>query len=310
MIEIKGGKFTVDKDDEMYKHISSGSYTADIQNFKISLTEVTQKQFEYVMGVNPSFFKYCDSTNNSYNGKDDATSYLPVEQVNWYHAITYCNKLSILEGKDICYTIEGLTTPKDWASLNYEDIPTALSWRSDAQIPTKGNTDKSELTKWNYVKCNFGNNGYRLPTSTEWEYAARGGKSQTDDSTRYAGSKDNIDEVAWYKGNSYNYNNDNADCAYHCKEDYGTKPVATKKPNELGIYDMTGNVDEWCWNWNTEAFPKSTPSGEVQPEKGANRVIRGGSWRGDEGICHISSYSVTAPEFILEDLGFRVAASK
>lgn len=109
---------------------------------------------------------------------------------------------------------------------------------------------------------------FRLPTEAEWEYAARGGNRYK--VTRYAGSN-NIDEVAWYDANS----------------DNTTHPVATKAPNELGLYDMTGNVWEWCQDWYAlySADDQTDPTG---PETGNNRVLRGGCWNGGTNYDRIS----------------------
>lgn len=109
---------------------------------------------------------------------------------------------------------------------------------------------------------------FRLPTEAEWEYAARGGNRYK--VTRYAGSN-NIDEVAWYDANSGNT----------------THPVATKAPNELGLYDMTGNVWEWCQDWYALycADDQTDPTG---PETGNNRVLRGGCWNGGTNYDRIS----------------------
>jgi len=109
---------------------------------------------------------------------------------------------------------------------------------------------------------------FRLPTEAEWEYAARGGSKSH--GTRYAGS-DNIDEVAWYNLNSGN----------------STHPVATKTRNELGLYDMTGNVWEWCGDWYSRytADAQTNPTG---PETGSYRVLRGGCWNGNTNYDRIS----------------------
>ena len=101
-----------------------------------------------------------------------------------------------------------------------------------------------------------------MPTEAEWEYAARGGKQSR--GYKYAGSN-NVGEVGWYDGNSSK-----------------TKPVKGKKANELGLYDMSGNVWEWCWDWYDSDYysssPKNNPTG---PSSGSYRVVRGGSWNND-----------------------------
>jgi formylglycine-generating enzyme required for sulfatase activity len=109
------------------------------------------------------------------------------------------------------------------------------------------------------VTCDFSASGYRLPTEAEWEYAAKGG-DKAYMTFEYAGSN-STDGVAWYSDNSGEK----------------THPVGTKQPNSLGIYDMSGNVWEWCWDWYGPYNPWSLtdPQG---PASGSIRVLRGGSW--------------------------------
>ncbi|MDR0686525.1 MAG: formylglycine-generating enzyme family protein [Dysgonamonadaceae bacterium] len=275
--------------------------SVNIPNFKMSETEVTQAQFEYVTGKNESHFKCGNNYENSYANNGNATSALPVEGVNWYQAIAYCNKLSVLEGKDICYTIENLTTPDAWANLNYNDIPTL----------TTNNTD------WDAVVCDFSKNGYRLPTETEWEYAARGGNKrqsnvqpQGTDYT-YAGSND-ICDVAWYTGNTVTKTDYNDDCAGDYKNVYGTKPVAQKETNELDLYDMSGNLWEWCWEWHGGSFPASTPDGQVQLSSSTYRILRGGSWETADtadNFMHVSYRGAAQPYYRHTYIGIRIVCT-
>lgn len=126
---------------------------------------------------------------------------------------------------------------------------------------------------------------FRLPTEAEWEYAARGGKKSK--GYKYSGSN-NIDDVAWYYENSNNK----------------THPVKTKRPNELGIYDMSGNVWEWCSD-NYGAYSSSSQTNPTGPSSGSPRVLRGGSWDGSAGGCRVSIRYCYAPSY--RGLGFRLA---
>lgn len=130
---------------------------------------------------------------------------------------------------------------------------------------------------------------YRLPTEAEWEYAARGGSISK--GFKYPGSND-IDLVAWYDANSKDT----------------THPVGKKFPNELGLYDMAGNVWQWCSDWFDLKYyigmPVDNPKG---PDNGTLRVIRGGSWMNFARLCRIPYHNGTAPDKRFSNDGFRLA---
>ena len=131
---------------------------------------------------------------------------------------------------------------------------------------------------------------FRLPTEAEWEYAARGGKKSR--GYQYSGSS-NISDVAWYDGNSGDK----------------THPVGTKQANELGIYDMTGNVLEWCQDWYGSYYSSSqtNPTGS---DSGSVRVSRGGGWNCNASYCRLSVRFYYTPDFRLDILGLRLALSE
>ena len=134
-------------------------------------------------------------------------------------------------------------------------------------------------------------NGYRLPTEAEWEYAARGGNKS--EGYTYSGSN-GLAAVGWYTGNSGGR----------------THPVGQLQPNELGLYDMSGNVWEWGWDWYYAGYyrssPKDNPTG---PSTGSLRVVRGGSWGGDPRFCRVGDRGGGPPSDGDYGMGFRVCIS-
>jgi formylglycine-generating enzyme required for sulfatase activity len=127
-------------------------------------------------------------------------------------------------------------------------------------------------------------NGYRLPTEAEWEYAARAKKSY-----QYAGNG-NLDSVAWNNGNSSSR----------------TQPVARKKSNDFGLYDMSGNVWEWCWDWYGP-YKSDAISNPTGAENSDNRVDRGGGWGGGAGFCRVPFRGSNTPTYRSNAVGFRLS---
>ena len=136
---------------------------------------------------------------------------------------------------------------------------------------------------------------FRLPTEAEWEYAARGGNKSS--GTIFAGS-DNLEDVAWYYTNSYAVGTDS--------DDYGTHIVGSKRSNELGLYDMCGNVFEWCQDWYG-AYPEEAQDNPVGAETGVRRVTRGGGWYSISRDSRITYRGNEAPTSRSYALGLRLA---
>ena len=138
------------------------------------------------------------------------------------------------------------------------------------------------------VTADFSQKGFRLPTEAEWEYAAMGGRYHT-----YAGTNNDasLKDYAWYDSNSGGK----------------THEVGTKQANKYGIYDMSGNVWEWCWDWYSSSTPSGGQSDPTGAASGALRVVRGGSWRNYALLCVVGGRNYNNPVISFVYLGFRLA---
>lgn len=178
--------------------------------------ELTQQEWKTLIVWDPSKYK----SNN-----------LPINVIDWFNVIWYCNILSISENLDPSYNVRGETDPEKW---------------TDTFSP----------------ECDWDENGYRLPTESEWEYAGRGGV-KSKNKYLFSGSND-IEKVGWVSTNS----------------EGKPHPVGKKKSNEMGIFDITGNIYKWCWDFYDEDYSKkgvkNNPHG---PQAGYYRMdISSGYW--------------------------------
>lgn len=232
MTLVKGGTFKMGNTFEEVFEDELPVHDVTLNDFYIGTYELSQAEWKNVMGTNPSKFKADNE---------------PVENISWFDAVDFCNKLSTKEGLTPCYTY---------------------------------GRNKS-------VTFNAAANGYRLPTEAEWEYAARGGVQSKN--YVYAGSN-NIEEVGWFKDNSGGTAHD----------------TGVKRPNELGLYDMSGNVWEWCWDWYSNAYQSDKALNPQGTTIGTERCRRGGSWYQISKSARSSNRLGTPPHLSFPYVGVRI----
>jgi formylglycine-generating enzyme required for sulfatase activity len=182
----------------------------------------------------------------------------PVENVSWYDAIVFCNRLSILRGLTPVYSIEDSTDPDDWG-----DVPRTTEQPGGVSTPVP------DPAKWDDVIMLPGSTGYRLPTEAQWEYACRAG---TTTPFNWGTATITSDQANFLTPPEFN---DSPPPQYFRGE---TMPVGSFNPNNWGLYQMHGNVWEWCWDWFVSSYDNAggnnNPTG---PDDGSERVVRGGA---------------------------------
>jgi len=267
-ISVPGGRFQRDADSE---NISS------VSPFRLSMREITREQFLAVMGIDPVV---AGGVSGNSGGVTD-----PVMFVNWYQAIAFCNRLSLAEGLQPVYAVPGV----DFSVLEFADIPT---------------TDNST---WNSVVAAWNNDGYRLPTEMEWMWAAmgapmdgRGGGTNTTGYLKAFSGSTGANAIGDFAVFGYTSGEDGATA------DARTNPVGTRSPNELGLYDMSGNVWEFCWDWYG-SYPYGTVMDYRGPASGTSRIMRGGSWYNAAYAATIMARSLPSPSGRDSGIGLRLA---
>lgn len=187
--------------------------------------------------------------------------YRPVETVNWFDCLVFCNLLSEKDGLEPVYTgLNGYQIGQECNALTGLDLADSITANHQAS-------------------------GYRLLTEAEWEYAARAGEGRL-----YAGS-DDASLVAWGKEDGIR----------------GVQPVAQKKANAFGLYDMSGNVWEWCWDWSQRPYTVQSVRSPQGPTQGGFRTYRGGSWKSRPRAMRTSGrFAIDPTKRSLYGVGFRI----
>ncbi len=237
-------------------------------SFWMDTTEVTQADYDSLMNATYDGY-FTPSWQVTFGQGDDYPAYA----VYWDDAVLYCNARSKSEGLDTVYTYTGIN-----------GVP-------------------GSLCTLDSLSADLSKNGYRLPTEAEWEYACRAGSTSDfywgEDYDPYPSTPEDSAEVnsfAVWSANSWIFGVGHSD--------YGTHPVGTKAPNSFGLYDMSGNVYEWCHDWYGD-YDGSSQTDPTGPPNGGWHSVRGGSWGTGAGLLRSANRTFTSPDYQYYFLGFR-----
>jgi|GEM_PF-3539227 len=271
-----------------------GDEVGDLWDWERPVHEV-RLTYDYWMGkyevTNGEYVEFLNSAGVDSDGEKNGIEYIDIDII--HYDIEYRNgRFMLKESGKVNYPVIDVTWYGAVAYCNW------LSWQKG--LPEAYEWDSGQNT---YRLSDYPDNtGYRLPTEAEWEYAARGGQSY-----KYAGS-DDLDEVGWYEDNSQN-------ARYAMDNGRGTQEVGQKKANGYGLYDMSGNVSEWCSdNWyDYPDYTDTNPYYQEPKNTGSSaRMIRGGSWCSVARYCRVAGrdYDSNSGAGSYDGLGFRIARTR
>jgi formylglycine-generating enzyme required for sulfatase activity len=273
------------------------------EGFFMGKYPVTQAQYEAVMGVNDSYYP----DGNNFNRYADRWEEFPVDRITWHKALVYCNKRSLDEGLSPAYTMYKNTAPNAHSATPdnvWNDIPGNWSvYPDDWGVIPVYNPSAGDAPRWNRVRMVPFATGYRLPTEAQWEYACRAGTTTPFNT----GNNITTDQANWDGAYPYNSGGEYDRNGVRLGQ---TIPVGMYAPNAWGLYDMHGNIFEWCWDWYSgnriEMKAETDPKG---PNTGIYRILRGGSFNSDGKNVRSAFREWHVPTTGYVYYGFRVVRS-